>query len=188
MDNNKIQQYSKNEIANKDGFELILEAFNAIIRGMEKGKKAIEEKDYLEQNRVLNACTNLLVELRNSLPYNNEFQGLRQSLLNIFAYTEKKILEANKNADPIPLTQVAEMFSKIYTQTDSMKSLPHFKEIQNQNQDIIEPTHSTKRISLQIDSIPQNEDIIQFLDAYQASNYKKMTDLELLTKNNTNTE
>lgn len=188
MDSNKIQQYSKNEISNKDGFELILEAFNAIVRGMEKGKKAIEEKDYLEQNRVLNACSNLLVELRNSLPPSDNFSELRTSLNNIFTYADKTISEANRTANPALLTKVEEMFSKMYTQTDNMKLLPNFKEIQKQNQDIIDAPHSAKRVSLQIDTTPENEDIIQFLDAYQASNYKKMSDLENSTKKNTEIE
>lgn len=182
MDNNRIQQYSNNDMAGKDGFELILEAFSAIVRGMRKAKKAIEDKDYLEQNRVLNACNNLLVELRNSLPHTNEFADLRTSLSNIFIYAEKKIMEANKSADIALLESISEMFSKMYTQTDNMKLLPNFKEIQKQHQDI-ENNHSTKRVSLHIDSTPENEDILQFLDAYQASNYKKMNDLNQLTSN-----
>lgn len=176
--NTKIQQYSDNEMANKDGFDLILEAFNAIVRGMDKGKKAIQEKDYLEQNRVLNACSNLLVELRNSLPHQNGFEDLRLSLVHIFSYAENKILEANKNADTKLLDSIAEMFSKMYTQTDNMKLLPNFKEIQKQQQNITESAHSTKRIALQIEQNPQNEDILQFINAYQASNYKKMNELE----------
>lgn len=186
--NNKIQQYSKNDISNKDGFDLILEAFNAIVRGMEKGKKAIEEKDYLEQNRVLNACSNLLIELRNSLPHNSQFEDLRTSLSNLFTYAEKKITEANRTADTAILTKISEMFSKLYTQTDTMKLLPDFKEIQKQNQDIVDTAHSAKRVSLPANTTPENGDIIQFLDAYQASNYKKINDLELVTKNTSTTE
>ena len=97
MSTYSIHKYTNATMVYTDSFDLLLDAFKAIVRGMNKAILAINNKAYGEQHRILTNCTSLLHELANALPQTQDMESFRTSLATIFAYAIKTITNANRD-------------------------------------------------------------------------------------------
>ena len=165
-----------------DSFDLLLDAFKAIVRGMNKAILAINNKAYGEQHRILTNCTSLLHELANALPQTQDMESFRTSLATIFAYAIKTITNANRDDDIQALQKVAALFEELYTKTEQMKTLPEYATIKQQYEEMHAIHNRQERYAVHDADITNSEYLLQQLSALQNLNDRKLHDLAMNTE------
>lgn len=164
-----------------DSFDLLLDAFKAIVRGMNKAILAINTKDYGEQHRVLTNCTSLLRELANTLPQTQDMESLRTSLATIFDYAIKTITDANRDDDIQALQKIATLFEQLHTKTEQMKTLPEYATIKRQHEEANAINNRQERYAVHDADVTDNEYLSQQLSALQNITDRKLHDLAMNT-------
>ncbi|MGL4721984.1 MAG: flagellar protein FliS [Desulfovibrionaceae bacterium] len=167
---NRIDTYKKNTMANKDGFDMFLEVLEAVERGIKKGKKAIVEKDYLEQGRALVLCTEILLELEERLPIAENTEALRTSMIRLFDYTRENIIRGNQDQDLASLDNALNTISEMRTVTEKIKEHPEFNQIKREaHRNERSSAHSIARFTMQHSTVEESaEDMLIFLSGYQS--------------------
>ncbi|MGL4721983.1 MAG: flagellar protein FliS [Desulfovibrionaceae bacterium] len=97
-----------------NGIIMFLEIFDAVERAINKAKKAIEEGDVIEQNRLLMLCTEIVCELEEAMLHNsNEEEST--VIIKLLTYVKNNITEGNINSDIQSLDSAYNVITQMHT-------------------------------------------------------------------------
>ncbi|MGJ7921955.1 flagellar export chaperone FliS [Neobacillus sp. LXY-4] len=116
---NPYQAYENNQVLLAKGEELTLLLYKGAIKFIEQAKMALEKNDFTRANNRISRAQNIISELMVTLKMDIE---ISQSLILLYDYMKRRLIEANLKKDPLILTEVQEMLYEIQdTWAEAMK-------------------------------------------------------------------
>ncbi|QGG47513.1 flagellar export chaperone FliS [Heliorestis convoluta] len=122
------QQLTEAELLKKTPQELTSLLYQSALTKLEKAMEAIDEKNYIEANTLLQKCNDILHRLGGGLNY--EAGPLAEQLEDIYNYMAEKLIQANlkKNKADIEevhrlLTTIAQAWEETINKGPSAKSV-----------------------------------------------------------------
>ncbi|MGG3466023.1 flagellar export chaperone FliS [Neobacillus pocheonensis] len=108
--NTAYQAYENNQVLYAKGEELTLLLFKGAIKFIEQAKLAIEKNDWQRvHNRIIKA-QNIITELMVTLNMDIE---ISQSLVLLYDYMKRRLIEANVKKDAVILHEIQEMLTEL---------------------------------------------------------------------------
>ncbi len=115
------QVYKKTNVQTSDQAQLILMLYDGALRFMKKGKERIHEADMEGAHNYILRGRKIVSELAATLRPEKSGE-LGQNLKNLYAYSYKKLVEANFKKDPVLLDEVINIFTVLREGWVSLKA------------------------------------------------------------------
>lgn len=121
--NKAYNQYKENSIFTASPEELTLMLYNGLVKFIMQGQHAIAENDMDKANNSIIKAQDILLEFQSTLDMNYE---LSQSLILLYDYMHKRLLDANIKKDGEILAEVLGFAKELRdTWTQAMKIAKH---------------------------------------------------------------
>ncbi|MEH7336034.1 flagellar export chaperone FliS [Neobacillus drentensis] len=118
---NAYQAYENNQVLFAKGEELTALLYKGAIKFIEQAKLAIEKNDWSRTNDRIIKAQNIITELMVTL--NMEIE-VSKSLVLLYDYIKRRLIEANMKKEPGILNEVQEMLVELLgTWTEAMKTV-----------------------------------------------------------------
>ncbi len=111
MERKKVNRYRETQIKTASKGKLIVLLYDGLIRFLDRALESIPEKRYDEVNTNILKAQDIISELIIAL--NMNVGELSEKLLSIYSFFNVKLIEANVNKDPAPITFVRNMAAEL---------------------------------------------------------------------------
>ncbi|WP_053365307.1 flagellar export chaperone FliS [Bacillus sp. FJAT-27245] len=109
---NPSEIYQRNQVTTARAEELTLMLYNGGIKFLQQAKAAIEKKDVAQAHSHITRVQDIVTELMVTLNMDYE---ISKTLLPLYEYMKRRLIEANIGKDSEMLTEVEGMFQELRT-------------------------------------------------------------------------
>lgn len=105
------QSYRQNQVETADQATLLVMLYNGAIKFLAQGRKAMEDEDLEETNRLLGRVQDILCELMGSL--NPDLPDISGKLFQLYEYMHHQLVQANVKKDMALIDEVDGMLKSL---------------------------------------------------------------------------
>ena len=98
------QSYRQNQVETADQATLLLMLYSGALKFLGQGRKAMQDNNIEESNRLLGRVQDILCELMGSL--NPDLPEISGNLFQLYEYMHYLLVQANIKKDPAPIDEV----------------------------------------------------------------------------------
>jgi len=105
------QSYRQNQVETADQATLLLMLYSGALKFLGQGRKAMEDNNIEESNRLLGRVQDILCELMGSL--NPDLPEISGNLFQLYEYMHHLLVQANIKKDTAPIDEVEKLLSSL---------------------------------------------------------------------------
>jgi flagellar secretion chaperone FliS len=105
------QSYRQNQVETADQATLLLMLYSGALKFLGQGRKAMEDNNIEESNRLLGRVQDILCELMGSL--NPDLPEILGNLFQLYEYMHHLLVQANIKKDTTPIDEVEKMLTSL---------------------------------------------------------------------------
>jgi flagellar protein FliS len=121
-ESNPYKRYRQTQVGTAGPLELIIMMYDGAIRFCNQAKKAIEEKDFNQANRLFQRAQAIIDELNISL--NMEAGEIAANLRGLYGFINTKLIEANIRKDLKLVDQVIGLLTELRSSWAELQHTP----------------------------------------------------------------